>query len=82
MRLNTNSLKRTVAVLAAVCTLGTCCIAGSIAYAKDEPKGVDTGNIEQGRKNTTSIIIHKYEGSATSDRSDGTAKTLTGKNPV
>lgn len=82
MRLNTNSLKRTVAVLAAVCTLGTCCIAGSIAYAKDEPKGVDTGNINQGKKTATSIIIHKYQGPATNDRSDGTVKTLTDKKPV
>lgn len=82
MRLNTNSLKRTVAVLAAVCTLGTCCIAGSIAYAKDEPKGVDTGNINQGKKTATSIIIHKYQGPATNDRSDGTVKTLRDKKPV
>lgn len=90
MRLNTNSLKRTVAVLAAVCTLGTCCIAGSIAYAKDESKGVDTGNIDQGKKTATSIIIHKYQGPAsTTDRSDGTVKSSTnegdplyGKKPV
>lgn len=90
MRLNTNSLKRTVAVLAAVCTLGTCCIAGSIAYAKDEPKGVDTGNINQAKKTATSIIIHKYQGPAsTTDRSDGTVKSSTkegdplyGKKPV
>lgn len=79
MRLNTNSLKRTVAVLAAVCTLGTCCIAGSIAYAD----GVDTGNINQDKKSATSIIIHKYQGQAsTTDQSDGTVKTLTGKDPV
>lgn len=82
MRLNTNSLKRTVAVLAAVCTLGTCCIAGSIAYAKDEPQGVDTANIDQNKKSATSIIIHKYQGPATNDRSDGTVKSLTGKKPV
>lgn len=82
MRLNTNSLKRTVAVLAAVCTLGTCCIAGSIAYAKDEPKGVDTANIDQNKKSATSIIIHKYQGPATNDRSDGTVKTLNDKKPV
>lgn len=82
MRLNTNSLKRTVAVLAAVCTLGTCCIAGSIAYAKDEPKGVDTANIDQNKKSATSIIIHKYQGPATNDRSDGTVKSLTDKKPV
>lgn len=61
MRLNTNSLKRTVAVLAAVCTLGTCCIAGSIAYAQGEAKGVDTANIDTSKNNKTSIILHKYE---------------------
>lgn len=83
MRLNTNSLKRTVAVLAAVCTLGTCCIAGSIAFADPSTAdGVDTGNINQGKKSATSIIIHKYNGQETDDRSDGTAKTLTGKDPV
>lgn len=82
MRLNTNSLKRTVAVLAAVCTLGTCCIAGSIAYAQGEAKGVDTANINQGKKSATSIIIHKYQGPATGERSDGTVKTLTDKKPV
>lgn len=80
MRLNTNSLKRTVAVLAAVCTLGTCCIAGSIAYAKDE--GANTANIDQSKKSTTSIIIHKYQGPETSERSDGTVKTLKDKKPV
>lgn len=82
MRLNTNSLKRTVAVLAAVCTLGTCCIAGSIAYAQGEAKGVDTANINQGKKSATSIIIHKYQGPATGERSDGTVKTLKDKKPV
>lgn len=46
MRLNTNSLKRTVAVLAAVCTLGTCCIADSIAYAD----GANVGNIDATKK--------------------------------
>lgn len=83
MRLKTNSLKRTVAVLAAVCTLGTCCIAGSVAFADpNTTNGADTGNIDQGKKTSTSIIIHKYQGPATSERSDGTVKTLTGKNPV
>lgn len=82
MRLNTNSLKRTVAVLAAVCTLGTCCIAGSVAYAQGEAKGVDTANINQGKKSATSIIIHKYQGPATGERSDGTVKTLRDKKPV
>lgn len=82
MRLNTNSLKRTVAVLAAVCTLGTCCIAGSIAYAKDEPQGADTGNIN---KNTpVSLSIHKYQGPATSTRSDGSDQStvVKDKKPV
>lgn len=60
MRLNTNSLKRTVAVLAAVCTLGTCCIAGSIAYAKDD-SGVNTATIDTNQNGKTSITIHKYE---------------------
>lgn len=69
MRLNTNSLKRTVAVLAAVCTLGTCCIAGSIAYAD----GADTGNIN--KDTPVSLSIHKYQGPASkTDRSDGTEK--------
>lgn len=57
MRLNTNSLKRTVAVLAAVCTLGTCLFAGSIAYAKDA--GVNTATIDTKQNSKTSIIIHK-----------------------
>ncbi|EPI54439.1 SpaH/EbpB family LPXTG-anchored major pilin [Gardnerella vaginalis] len=79
MRLNTNSLKRTVAVLAAVCTLGTCCIAGSIAYAD----GANVGNIDATKKDKgTSITIHKYQGPATGERSDGTVKTLTDKKPV
>lgn len=59
MRLKTNSLKRTVAVLAAVCTLGTCCVAGSVAFAKDD--AVNTATIDTGQNGKTSIIIHKYE---------------------
>lgn len=83
MRLNTNSLKRTVAVLAAVCTLGTCCIAGSVAFADpNAANGADTANIDQKKKNATSIIIHKYQGPSTGDRSDGTVKTLNDKKPV
>ncbi|EPI45099.1 SpaH/EbpB family LPXTG-anchored major pilin [Gardnerella vaginalis] len=91
MRLNTNSLKRTVAVLVAVCTLGTCCIAGSVAFADpNAANGADTANIDQSKKSTTSIIIHKYQGPAsTTDRSDGTVKSSTnegdplyGKKPV
>ena len=58
MRLKTNSLKRTVAVLAAVCTLGTCCVAGSVAFAQD---GVNTANIDTNKKSNTSITIHKYD---------------------
>lgn len=80
MRLNTNSLKRTVAVLAAVCTLGTCCIAGSIAYAQGETQGADTGNIN--KDTSVSLSIHKYQGPADKTRSDGSEKTITGKDPV
>lgn len=78
MRLNTNSLKRTVAVLAAVCTLGTCCIAGSIAYAE----GADTGNIT--KDTPISLSIHKYQGPATSTRSDGSDQStaVKDKKPV
>lgn len=65
MRLTTIPLKRAAAVLATVCTLGTFCIAGSIAYAGNEntgtvaDAGANTANIQ---KKTTSITIHKYEG--------------------
>lgn len=81
MRLNTNSLKRTVAVLAAVCTLGTCCIAGSIAYAD----GANVGNIDATKKDKgTSITIHKYQGPATSIKSDGSDQSaaVSGKKAV
>ncbi|MFU0614321.1 SpaH/EbpB family LPXTG-anchored major pilin [Gardnerella vaginalis] len=79
MRLNTNSLKRTVAVLAAVCTLGTCCIAGSIAYAD----GADTGNIN--KDTPVSLSIHKYQGVDIGKHSNGseiTDNSLNGKDPV
>lgn len=62
MRLTTIPLKRAAAVLATVCTLGTFCIAGSIAYAGNDTvvdAGANTANIQ---KKTTSITIHKYEG--------------------
>lgn len=81
MRLNTNSLKRTVAVLAAVCTLGTCCIAGSVAYAD----GANVGNIDATKKDKgTSITIHKYQGPETGTRSDGSnqSTTVNGKKEV
>lgn len=82
MRLNTNSLKRTVAVLAAVCTLGTCCIAGSIAYAKDA--GVNTATIDTTKKSTTSITIHKYENNPAGNiRANGEeVKDLSNRKPV
>ena len=82
MHLNTNSLKRTVAVLAAVCTLGTCCIAGSIAYAQGETQGADTGNIT--KDTPVSLSIHKYQGPATSTRSDGSDQStaVKDKKPV
>lgn len=49
MRLTTIPLKRAAAVLATVCTLGTFCIAGSIAYAGNENTGTvaDAGQILQ-----------------------------------
>ncbi|RIY18400.1 peptidase, partial [Bifidobacteriaceae bacterium WP012] len=71
MRLKTSKLKRAVAVLAATCTLGTCCVAGSIAWAAGEGQdaGANTGNIsptcgvkDSTKKNCTSITIHKYDG--------------------
>lgn len=83
MRLKTLKLKRAVAVLAATCTLGTCCVAGSIAWAAGEDQNkVNTANIDTKQNNKTSITLHKYEGPATSTRSDGTEQTITGKLPV
>lgn len=91
MRLKTIPWKRAAAVLAAACTLGTCCIAGSVAWAaEDQTQGASTANISSvcGVKdgtNTkcTSITIHKYEGPASStERSDGSVKTMTDKKPV
>lgn len=82
MRLNTNSLKRTVAVLAAVCTLGTCCIAGSIAYA--DGAGVNTATIDTSKNNKTSIILRKYENNpAGTKRANGDeVKDLQNRKPV
>lgn len=83
MRLKTLKLKRAVAVLAATCTLGTCCVAGSIAWAAGEDQNkVNTANIDTKQNNKTSITLHKYEGPETSTRSDGTEQTITGKLPV
>lgn len=73
MRLQTSKLKRAVAVLAAACTLGTCCIAGSIAWAGDSAstpaQGEDTANIKSDQ--ATSITIYKYEGPESSVRNNG-----------
>lgn len=86
MRLNTNSLKRTVAVLAAVCTLGTCCIAGSVAFANPGAAnaGVNTATIDTTKKSTTSITIHKYENNpAGTQRANGEeVKDLSNRKPV
>lgn len=83
MRLQTSKLKRAVAVLAATCTLGTCCVAGSIAWAAGEDQNkVNTANIDTKQNNKTSITLHKYEGPETANRSDGTEQTITGKLPV
>ncbi|MFU0662808.1 SpaH/EbpB family LPXTG-anchored major pilin [Gardnerella vaginalis] len=90
MRLNKISLKQAVAMLAATCTLGTCCIAGSVAWAEQQPKEVNTANIDTDKKQATSITLHKYEGpESKTDQSDGTVKSgankgdpLYGKKPV
>lgn len=68
MRLKTIPWKRAAAVLAAACTLGTCCIAGSVAWAaEDQTQGANTADISStcgvtGSTETkcTSITIHKY----------------------
>ena len=92
MRPNKISLKQAVAMLAATCTLGTCCIAGSVAWAAGESSStenkVNTANINTSK--TTSITLHKYEGPESKTQSDGTAITdttgesspLHGKKPV
>lgn len=76
MRLNKISLKQAVAMLAATCTLCTCCVAGSVAWAENTPsaaptQGENTANIKTGQK--TSITIYKYEGPETKDRNNGKA---------
>lgn len=75
MRLQASKLKRAVALVAASCTLGTCCIAGSIAWAGGESasntptQGENTANIKSGQ--ATSITIYKYEGPEGSVRNNG-----------
>lgn len=66
MRLNKILLKRAVAAFAAACTLGTCCVAGSVAWADPNAgggtdQGASTANIDTTKANFTSITIHKYE---------------------
>lgn len=76
MRLTTIPLKRAAAVLATVCTLGTFCIAGSIAYAGNDTVvdgGSNTANI---KKQDTSITIYKYEGPEGKTRNDGKEHTF------
>ena len=88
MRLQTSKLKRAVAVLAAACTLGTCCIAGSIAWAGDDSgkkDGANVGNIDASKKDKgTSITIHKYQSPDTGTRSDGSDQSnlVKDKKPV
>ena len=76
-----NSLKRAVALIAAACTLGTCCIAGSIAWAVDPSgtpaQGENTANIKA--KQPTSITIYKYEGPEGSVRNNGKEQTIPAK---
>lgn len=76
MRLTTIPLKRAAAVLATVCTLGTFCIAGSIAYAGNDTVvdgGSNTANI---KKQDTSITIYKYEGPEGTTHNDGKEHTI------
>lgn len=87
MRLQTSKLKRAVALVAASCTLGTCCIAESIAWANSEQgkDGANVGNIDDTKKdNGTSITIHKYQSPATDTRSDGSDQSnlVKDKKPV
>lgn len=84
MRLKTLKLKRAVAVLAATCTLGTCCVAGSIAWAAEgQDAGANTGNIDASKKDSgTSITIHKYDGGISETKATGTTQIVSGRNPV
>ena len=78
MRLKTLKLKRAVAVLAATCTLGTCCVAGSIAWASSPEstpaEGENTANIKSGQ--ATSITIYKYEGPESQTKNNGKEQTI------
>ena len=85
MRLNKISLKQAVAMLAATCTLGTCCIAGSVAWANPSTtvtpaQGESTANIKTGQ--TTSITIYKYDGTDSNVRNNGKKQTITDRKPI
>ena len=93
MRLKTLKLKRAVAVLAATCTLGTCCVAGSIAWAAGPEsttvQGANTGNIsptcgvkDSTKKDCTSITIHKYDGGISTTKPTGTKQDVQNRNAV
>lgn len=93
MRLKTLKLKRAVAVLAATCTLGTCCVAGSIAWAagpeSTPAQGANTGNIsptcgvkDGTKKDCTSITIHKYDGGVSTTKPTGTKQDVQNRNAV
>ena len=81
MRLKTLKLKRAVAVLAATCTLGTCCVAGSIAWAagpeSTPAEGENTANIKANQP--TSITIYKYEGPESQTKNNGKEQTIPSK---
>lgn len=79
MRLKNISWKRSVALIAAACTLGTCCVAGSIAWAVDgqntPAEGENTANIKANQ--TTSITIYKHEGPESATvRNNGKEQTI------
>lgn len=76
MRLQTSKLKRAVALVAASCTLGTCCIAGSIAWAGNPTATVEGANTANIKKQDTSITIYKYEGPESQTRNDGKEHTI------
>ena len=79
MRLKNISWKRSVALVAAACTLGTCCVAGSIAWAVDgqntPDSGENTANIKANQP--TSITIYKHEGPESATvRNNGKEQTI------
>ena len=81
-----DSFKRAAASLAAVCTLGTCCIAGSVAWAGEgdtTPAAPSTADIDTKKNDKTSITIHKFEGPELKDVAhDGRELVTTGDSSV